>query len=379
MSYALETIQRITKGEKISHIQKINRYGLSAQFNSRNREFYFSAPIYIGQSETLVKRCFTLKGNQYVMQGSSAQVIITESGIKFLTVFGSMRIYWEEKQQFSLCDNGRFLRSEKMSVYPTFNGALIRQVNDGDVTLFFESDLRQDGEIKSNSKFFSYMKSKYEPFFTMGTLYAESVSAQNFYGLTIEAKHENVKRVNIKMKSEHSDAARFVWEVNAYEPKLFQDTTVESRRPSENNVFGSIAYLGRSSEYGTQYLYSRLDLSKLSAESFQNIESVYLHVPYYMISGQAFRVFSPFKRFCSFGSRWNNKVAYEDARIEGHSHGGFVSFDLSPYFLNTKGSLQETTGIMIRHSAQEKFSLLATADNYFTPQILEIRHKEKEK
>ena len=124
---------------EISHIQKINRYGLSAQFNSRNREFYFSAPIYIGQSETLVKRCFTLKGNQYVMQGSSAQVIITESGIKFLTVFGSMRIYWEEKQQFSLCDNGRFLRSEKMSVYPTFNGALIRQVNDGEVTLFFES------------------------------------------------------------------------------------------------------------------------------------------------------------------------------------------------------------------------------------------------
>lgn len=379
MNFALETIQKMTQGEKIRYIQKVNRYGVSIQLDQGNREFYFSTPIYSGQSEIPVEGRFMPKGTQYILQGSNARIFITASGIKFLTVLGSMRICWKEKQQFTLCDNGRLLRSEKMSIYPTLNGALVRQTIKGSVTLFFESELCQGGEIKSNSKFFSYMKEKYEPFFTLGAMYAESAGGRNFYGLTMMAKRENAEKVNIEMKSGHSDAARFVWEVNAYEPKLFQDTTVESRRPSENNVFGSVAYLGRSPEYGVQYLYSRLDLTKLSPESRKNVESVYLHIPYYMISGQPLRVFTPFKRFCSFGSKWNNKVAYEGARIEGHCQGGFVSFHLSPYFLNAAGTLQETTGIMIRQSTEEKFSVLATADNYFTPQILEIRHNGKEK
>lgn len=379
MSCALESIQQITKGEKITHIQKVNRYGVATKLDQGNREFYFSTPIYSEQSEIPGERRFMPKGSQYILHGSSAQILITEFGIKLLTVFGSMRVCWEEKKQFTLCDNGRFLRSEKMSVHPTFNGVLVRQVIDGGVTLSFESDLYQEGEIKSNSKFFAYMKSKYEPFFTMGAMYAESASGQEFYGLTMKTKRENAKKISVEMKSEHSDATRFVWEANAYESKLFQDTTVESKRPSENNVFGSVAHLGKSPEYGTQYLYSRLDLAKLPVESKKNIKSVYLHIPYYIISGQSFRVFMPFKRFCSFGSRWNNKVAYEGTKTEGHRQGGFVSFDLSPYFLNEQGAMQETAGIMIRQITQEGFSVLATADNYFTPQILEIRHNRKEK
>lgn len=379
MNSVLESIQEITKGEKISQIQKVNRYGVSAQINQERREFYFSTPIYSGQSEVLVEERFMPKGNEYILQGSSAKIFITESGIKLLTVFGSMRVCWKEKQKFTLCDDGRFLRSKKMSVYPTLNGALVRQMIDSSVTLSFESDLNQEGEIKSNSKFFAYMKGKYDPFVTIGTMYAENASSQKFYGLTMVTKRENSRKANVGMKSDRLDATRFVWEVNAYEPKLFQDTTVESKRPFENNVFGSVAHLGKSSEYGTQYLYSRLDLTKLPAGSQKNIKSVYLHIPYYMTSGQPFRVFMPFKRFCSFGSRWNNKVAFEDARIEGRSKGGVVSFDLSPYFLNAKGSLQETTGIIIRQIAQEGGSILATGDNYFTPQIFEIRHNGKEK
>ena len=59
-------------------------------------------------------------------------------------------------------------------------------------------------------------------------------------------------------------AEHLAWEANFYESKLIQDTTVESKSPKANNVFGDVAFLGSTRDFGTQYLYLRFDYDKLS-------------------------------------------------------------------------------------------------------------------
>ena len=55
-------------------------------------------------------------------------------------------------------------------------------------------------------------------------------------------------------------------------------------------------------------------------------------------------------------------------------------FDLSAYLLKKAGNLQELDGFVIQPNRNEdSFSVIATADNYFTPQILELTLKTKEK
>lgn len=378
MVSVLKTIQAITQKRDISRFQKINRYGVTAKFDKSKHSFFFSTPIYDTQRSVLIEGRFIPKGNGYFVQGSSAEIFVSDHEINLHTATGKMRIFWKEKQEFVLCDESRLLRSAEMSIYPTFNGVLVRQAIENSVTLFFESNLIQEGEVKANSKFFAYMKGKYEPFLTLGAMYAENANGQRFYGLNVKVKQETSRQMRIEIKSRESNATRCAWEINAYEPKLIQDTTVESNRPTENNVFGNVTHLGRSSEYGTQYLYSRFDFTKLPAESKKNIRKVYWHIPYYAICGQAFEAAMTLKRFCSFGSRWDNKVAYEKTNIRCYRKNGFVTFDLSEYFLDTSGNLLERAGIVLRSSQSDAFGIFATADNYFTPQIIELEYQEKE-
>ena len=64
--------------------------------------------------------------------------------------------------------------------------------------------------------------------------------------------------------SSTSPMARFImFEGNLYENKLFQGTTVESNNILVNNAFGSVGFIGNTAMFGEQWLYSRLDYSKI--------------------------------------------------------------------------------------------------------------------
>ena len=99
------------------------------------------------------------------------------------------------------------------------------------------------------------MKSEYQPFFVLSGLFGR-VKGRS-YPLKMEAKREK-DGFEITIAG-GTDTEKLLFEMNLHVPKLIFDTTVESKNPAKNNVFGSVAFLGRTEEYGEQWLYSRID------------------------------------------------------------------------------------------------------------------------
>lgn len=378
MNSILKIIRNLSPQAMLTTVKPINRYGISVKTKEDlSSQFFFSVPVY-KKDKHMVEPCFVSQETYYLLRGSNSTIKIFDEGIRIETEHGYVRINWSSRQTLFMYADGSGLRSDTMEIFPTLNGLVIRQKSNYKPTLLFEPELDSVGHIQYNSKCFAYMREKFEPYVTLSAMYADSWDGMHFYGLTMIHENKNNGSICLEMQADHKEAAHFVWEVSAYEPKLFQDTTVESRRPAENNVYGNVAHIGSSFSNGVQYLYSRLDLSKLPQDSKKNIEKAYLHIPYYMIDGHTFRISSPFKRFCSFGSRWNNKIGYKDINVNYYRKNGFVTFDLSEYLLNQKKELQERTGFVLRSVKSDSFSILATGDNHFTPQVLELQYKTKE-
>lgn len=177
------------------------------------------------------------------------------------------------------------------------------------------------------------------------------------------------------MRAAEGDALSF--ELNLYEQKVFQDTTVESANPSENNAFGGIALLGTTPWYGEQWLYTRPDLSKIPELYSVYVKKVLLHIPCLHSTGAKLSVVTPTARFCSFGSTWNNKIGQTEQRAVAEKKGKYVTVDLTETFTNpAEQRLLYTEGIVLKPgNTKEGFTALATGDNYGLPQILEVQYE----
>lgn len=365
-------ISKIT-GKPVSEIVKVNRYCASEK-STPNQIYCFTSPIFRADNEKPVGDRFVCGNRCYEFYGSNSIVKVFESSIQFYRQNKIDEVFFPSKQSFTAINSGKSLRSKDFLIYPTLNGVLIKAfIKTNSLPLTVQS--YGSKTAKNNSKYFAFMNGKFDPQFTINAMYAEDDYGSVFFNtdLSIRKRTDAVYEVEA-----HSckDATKVVYEINLYEPKLIQDTTVESRRPNENNVYGSISFIGKSPGCGTQFLYSRIDLSKLEKIKDRAFDSVKMYIPYYITTGAPLRLHTPFKRFCSFGSNWSNKIQSTDIHIDGKIQKGFFEFDLSPHLLDKRGNLKVNEGIVIRpNTVEERFSIIATADNYFTPQILHFKLK----
>ena len=376
MNTVSNTISNI--GGKKTEIVRKNRYCVVSKDDSQ-KIYCFTTPVFDKESGKLVQNVFVQGDKCYEVHGSDGLVKIHQDAIHFIRNSEIIEIHFSEKQEFSLLSNGKLLKSKEFLIYPTFNGILVKELIAGKQKSLLKVIDRSRRPSKCNSKYFALMKGKFEPTFTLNAMYAEDKHSSVFYNTTLSFKKQADTTYQLEINTTES-ANRVFYEMNLYEPKLIQDTTVESRRPKENNVYGSIAFLGKSPDFGTQFLYSRIDMHKILDIKDSIFESIKLYVPYYMVSGNHFHLFTPFKRFCSFGANWTNKIQSSDIHIKSSIQNGFLIFDLSPHLLTKTGHLKENEGIVVKPNINnESFSIVATADNYFTPQILEFKLKNKEK
>ena len=375
MFTALNTIYGIVGKENISTLSFEGRYACKLQKkNGVESKFYFATPIANGS--VLVEKCFDIFSNGYSFQGSGGKIEIFPEGIVLRNAECEIRFLWEREQSFHISEDHARLTSEEMSISPTFSGVKVMQKYQGPLYFTCIVQSKKKGHIRMNSKSFAYMKDKFLPHFTLSTMYANK--ANGLLGVNLAMKQEGDTKVRLRMIASDKEATSLCWEMNWYEPKLIQDTTVESARPSENNVYGNIAFLGHTPDHGVQYLYSRFDLTKINADPSQRMERVLLHIPYYQAGEQGFRVFAPFRRFCSFGSNWENKMPASEFCARYEKKNGCFVFDLSQYLLNQNGGFTANTGVVFCSAVADGASILSTADNYDRPQIIEIQY-EKEK
>lgn len=346
-----------------------NRYRLLVKENVGTTAYCFSTPIYNNDSRKLVYRCFEEKGDAFVFTGSNATVIAYKSQIVLKNAEGSASVCLP-LDNLTLCENN--LCTDGWEIHPTFNGVLI-SANSPSVRMKIRVD-KHFHSIRHCTKSFAIMQEEFRPFLTLSPLWATDEQGKAF---PTEVAYEQVDQYTYEVEVRAIEGDTITFEVNLYEPKLFQDTTVESARPDENNAFGGIAFLGRNKWVGEQWLYARPDFSKIPELYSVYVKKVLLHLPCPYTTGTKLSVFAPVARFCSFGSTWNNKIAEIPKSAIASEQNGYVTVDLTDILTDpVERRMLYTEGLILKPTGTgDGFTAISTGDNYGLPQILEVQYE----
>lgn len=337
--------------------------------------YYFSTPIYNRSSRRLLELRFRNTGSSFEAEGSSAMITVSGEGVLLKNDKGSLRASWGGAQ-YSL--QGRSLVSADAEIYPTLNGVAVKVNNRGNgaFTMSLQTD-RPFLQTRENTKSFSLMEEGFQPFMSLSTLGTLQPSGRVCAPATVSCRKKDDRSYEIRITPCSAQYGTLLFEINLYEAKLFQDTTVESKNMYENNAFGSMAFIGESETFGEQWLYTRLDTAKLPEMFGRTVRRALLYIPGYNDSAAACVASSAARRFCSFGSNWDNKIPLAAPAARSETVRGYQRLNITGLVAEKNtGKFTTSEGLVLRSGVKGSgFTALATGDNYFTPQILEINFK----
>ncbi|MBE7066961.1 MAG: DNRLRE domain-containing protein [Ruminococcaceae bacterium] len=368
----LDNICRMRQGMPLfTSGQHKNRYGIvSNEFDGSTIAYYHSCPIYTANNET-VNMTFYQCGHVYKGTGSSCEMTVSNS-IILKNQYGSCDIYIANKQKPQYTD-AHGIYGENYDVVRTINGVLLKiHYNQEPCSIFLKAD-KCFTKIQKNNKCFAVMKDKSEPFVVVSCIGAAD-NAGNVIAPVILEHKEVSEGHEITFTSYSPYTKEILIEINLYEPKLFQDTTVESNDVDSNNMYGGTAFIGNTKAFGRQWLYLRPDLSKIHNYPGKKIEYVKLNIPR-LNKGVDIAVFGIRERFCSRRSTWNNKVDSTHKLAECRVQGPYYSIDLTDILVDKRtGMLKKSNGLLLKALGDSGFAAISTADSYCMPQILEIKY-----
>ena len=318
--------------------------------------------------------CFHKEGDTIHSIGSNAKITVT-TNIRMENQEGFCIIELPQKGQLYSANEITF---GKNSVFPTTNGVAIKMyIKDHSKASVIMHVDRPFMNIRANDRCFALMSDKFRPFLTLSCIGTMDASGRLIAPAQIHYQKVSDKTFCLTVSSTSPLGQYVLFEENLYENKLLEDTTVESMNPSINNAFGTTGFIGSSLLYGEQWLYSRLDVSKLKELTDKQILRAVLHLPTYNSSPIALSAYKVSSRFCSFGSNWKNKVAGGGVVCDALQVAEYESIDLTPLVVDQRTTMiKKTEGIIL--SAKEKsggFVAISTGDSCFRPQILEIDYR----
>ncbi len=347
-----------------------NRYCIRLNTPTGKEAYYFSTPIYNESSGKLVRRLFTETNGCYRFTGSRAVIRVYATHIDLSDREREARIRFVKPQSFRLKE-GKLI-SDHLSIEPTMNGVCVSGVLDYlkmETTFRFEY---QNTRISHNC--LCFMESKFKPILVLSALYSEGPG--DVQPLSIRYVEQARRQGSVFVQAENAACRRGAMEIDFYESKLLQDTTVSSVRSNENNAFGPVAFLGKSRFFGTQWLYCRLNPEIIRDLSRKVISQVKLFFPRIESSSVLLKAYSLPNRFCSFGSNWNNKIPVSDACDKVSIKNDYVCVDLTQKYVQ-RGQLNESFGFVLvpKTDGINGYHPIFTGDCYLSPPILTINYK----
>ena len=371
MRSVLEEIIKLRNG-KPATVDKSNsnRYRLLlSEADGSKTAYYFSAPIYHAKNGKLLYPEFSEKDGYALLSGTYCSTIIgetvelsNENGSCLLRMPGEITNITPEK-----------IQKGNVAVVPTLCGVAFR----ADCKEGFSFELETSDTsfpARANNKCFCLMQEKFRPFVTVscvGTL-DENENVIAPCRVICQKKQSGIYHITILPESY---GKKVFFEVNLYESKLLQDTTVSSLDAYSNNAFGSVAYLGETSLFGEEWLYVRPDLGKMPELRTAKIESAIIHIPRLSSTALPLRAHGITARFCSFGTNWSNKILSSPEYAESVVKEGYVDIPATSFFADGgTGFLKVTNGWILKPTRKNSgFAALSTADSSFAPQILEVK------
>lgn len=350
-----------------------NRYLIAAEEEDGSHTAYcFAVPIYARDGKLLTQK-FHENAGAYDAEGSSAELRVSDC----LTLQDQNGFYRFVPECGFVPErvDGSVLYGSGCTVVPTTNGfALKVRCDRGACRFRLQADC-DTLEIKGNNKCFSLMREEFRPVVTVSGIGSVDRNGGLIAPVLLEYMRESANSFLLSFLPQSPYACAVLLEINLYEPKLFQDTTVESRSADVNNVYGGTAFLGETASFGEQWLYSRPDFEKLPELAGAQIQKVVLHMNMFN-NGVRLGAFHIGRRFCSFGSTWNNRAAVTDKFADSEMGVCRQSIDLTALTVDQRsGRLRQTDGFVIKALSRGGFCAIATGDSFFAPQILEVKYR----
>lgn len=367
-------ISALRKGKTLIIDRKnSNRYRLVATESDQSKTaYYFSSPIYNDQTGKAVDMKFHFRDGVISMTGSNAHITIGNS-IQMRNTEGSCEISLSGPASFVseteiVCANKR--------LRPTTNGVAVHCLcSEGNGCTFSVEISKPFLEIRANDKCFALMSEHFRPFAAFSCIGTLDAAGNVISPAEISYQKISDRKFTISVIPCSRSGHSVVMEANLYEPKLFQDTTVESNHAKSNNAFGGIAFIGSTKEFGEQWLYSRPDFTKIPELNDKKILRAVLHLPKLNAAAVELTASGVAARFCSFGSTWENRISEMSAIGEPQSADCYMDLDLMPILTDRHGMLQRGEGFILKAKKKNAgFSVISTGDSCLFPQILEVTY-----
>ena len=372
MNAILSQIAALRAGRPVTiDYKNTNRYRIVARENDGTKTaYYFSAPIYQKNTRKLIDPGFYPHMHGVTACGSNASITIcdlvdmeNEQGRCQLDLSST---FVPVSDRELACGAGR--------LYPTTNGvAYLANVKQGPARLTVQVS-SPFWTVRANDRCFALMQEDFRPFVSISAIGTAATGREIIAPARIDYQKWTDQTYELTLTPWSPMGSYVLLEANLYEPKLFQDTTVESRHPETNNAFGTVAFVGDTAAYGEQWLYSRPDNTRMAELAGRRIEKAVLHLPRYGRSHAPIKAFRTQRRFCSFGSNWENKVGAAAPLSDSIHTQGYQSLDITALITHpTTGFYLQSDGLILRSRAKGSgFSAVATGDSCFAPQILEV-------
>ena len=375
MNSILNEIRKIRKDDilRIDRTNK-NRYRIvTYERNTLKTAYYFSVPIYSQSDRKLLDLTFHNYKGSCLLNGSNSTIYISDS-VLLKNKHGSCRITLPSRY---LTQTDKCVFYNGVKVFPTTNGIAIQADLNAQGQYRFLLNLEQGGyQIRGNNKYLAFMIEKFKPFVTVSCIGSIYKAEEIFAPAEIKYQKLTDREYEITIHSNNMLAKQILLEINCQETKLFQDTTVESKTPSQNNVFGGTAFIGNSSLFGEQWLYARPDFSIFSDLWGQTIQSANLYIPMLHQTSLQLMTVGLTTRFCSFGSNWNNKKASSQAAILSDHVSGYHKINIVNLIAQNQKLLTTSEGWIIKSAVKNNgFTSVSTGDSFYAPQILEVTFK----
>ena len=376
MYSVLQEIEKLREGLSVRLNETLsNRYTLHCQESRAIKTAYcFSVPIRNIKTNDIVNLRFYHNKQGSIFIGSGTKISVSDR-IRILNQFGQCDIVFQGVLS-KKTDKAIFFSNNTTTfeIRPTLNGVILLFdcISNSDPPKILLHLNRAFEATRSNNHFFSVMRERFIPFITVSCI--GTLNACGKVSACCEVYNEKINDFEYLLTFCTADKCpnRIAVEINMQEPKLFQDTTVESKHPTMNNVFGGVSFLGTSKDFGEQWLYSRLEISNIAQIQSKKIIKSILHVPQLGYNTTPITVHRISERFCSFGSNWENKIAVKDTVATSSESNGYYHLDLTKLLGNFR---KKSENFVIRGNATNKPVIISTGDSFYSPQILEVKYQ----
>ena len=354
-----------------------NRYRIVVlEPDGRQTAYYFGTPVYNCRTGDMVNIRFSQTAGGAVFTGSNATVTVSET-VQMENENGKCVFDFGIKECIPANDG---IHCGTFRIRPTLNGITVRTSAVDKRMFSFEMETEYPfNSIRENDRCVAFMTDRFRPFVTIsciGTVDGDNADAV-LAPAVLEYRQTSVGRYRFTVSPTVFTGTGMMFEVNMYEPKLFQDTTVESLHPKMNNAFGGIAFIGNTSYCGEQWLYTRPDYEKLKEVMGRQIDRVVMWLPRHRPGNVRIAACGIQRRFCSFGSDWQNKVTAFNRISTGENKEKYCRLDITEILLREPGgTLVPNEGFILRSAVRDSgFSVISTGDSYYAPEILAIMYR----